>query len=109
MASSSTSRVFLRRILGRDRLEIAEQSARQAQALLGAQHERIAALEAEVRSVSATVAALSGAVDRLHATLADADPAGSRVIVETLRSEVSDLVVTINRLLADRSTAQPQG
>lgn len=109
MARSPTPRVFVRRILGRDRLEITEQETRQAQALIGAQHDRLAALEAEVRAVSATVNALSGAVDRLHDTLAVADPVGSRVIVDALRSDVGDLVVTINRLLGERAASVAQG
>jgi hypothetical protein len=99
--------VFARRLLGRDRLEIVEQSARQSQTLLMAQQERLSVVEAELRAVSARATGASEAVDRLHRTLVDADPESMRTIVDLLRVEVGELVITINRLLGERASAEP--
>jgi len=100
MATPSLLRTPLRRILGRDRLEIVEQLARQTNALGRSQEQRIADLEAQLRSAVADVATLSTLVSDLHQMLIDTDPAMTREVVDAVRVDVGDLVTRVNQLLA---------
>ena len=100
MANPSSLRTPLRRLLGRDRLEIVEQLARQTNALERSQEQRITELEAQVRSAVADIGTMSALVGDLHRSLVEADPAMTREIVEAVRGDVGERVTRVNQLLA---------
>lgn len=102
MALTDALRRTARTMLARDRLEIAEQQARQASGLSSAQSDRLDVLERRVAALAAEVAANSSRVDQLHEMVATADPALTRQIVDAVRSDVQRLVVEVNQVLDDR-------
>ncbi len=102
MALTTPMRERVRSILGRDRLEIVEQAARQATTLCRLQAERLEALEQRVAALAAEAAKVQARVDQLEETLVAADPAMTRHIVTAVRDDVRRLVIEVNQVLDDR-------
>jgi len=97
MATPTTPRGFARRLLARDRLDALDAAVR-------AQAQRLGDLDARLVDAVARLDGLDATVAQLHRTLSDADPEMTRQVVDALRADVGGLVVSINELLAERST-----